>query len=286
MILLTDSINLISSDDIMDDTKLNLIMRCFDSLKVKMTEEELSTFILDNDFSNTDIDATLRMFTFLEKRNNEASIQMMLRLSKLPLKSPKPFANFDFSQVHGKNVSQLEGLQSLSTLYSHKNVALIGPAGTGKTHIAMAYGYECCQHKLKTYFIKMSELNDMFTQARAYGRSGRVISNLVKPSCLIIDEVGHCVFDRENTRMFFDLVDRRYNKEGPYTMIFTSNKQPSQWKQNFNEDDSLLCALDRIFDDALIFNLRGNSYRGKDCESYSLTTLRGKATNAELPAVK
>ena len=270
----------------MDDTKLNLIMRCFDSLKVKMTEEELSTFILDNNFSNTDIDATLRMFTFLEKRNNEASIQMMLRLSKLPLKSQKTFANFDFSQVHGKNVSQLEGLQSLSTLYSHKNVALIGPAGTGKTHIAMAYGYECCQHKLKTYFIKMSELNDMFTQARAYGRSGRVISNLVKPSCLIIDEVGHCVFDRENTRMFFDLVDRRYNKEGPYTMIFTSNKQPSQWKQNFNEDDSLLCALDRIFDDALIFNLRGNSYRGKDCESYSLTTLKGKATNAELPAVK
>ena len=50
MILLTDSTNLISSDDIMDDTKLNLIMRCFDSLKVKMTEEELSTFILDNDF--------------------------------------------------------------------------------------------------------------------------------------------------------------------------------------------------------------------------------------------
>jgi len=279
-----DLTNLISSDDDMDDTKLNLIMRCFDSLKVKMTEEELSTFILDNDFSNTDIDATLRMFSFLEKRNNEASIQMMLRLSKLPLKSPKTFSNFDFSQVHGKNVSQLEGLQSLSTLYSHKNVALIGPAGTGKTHIAMAYSYECCQHKLKTYFIKMSELNDMFTQARAYGRSGRVISNLVKPSCLIIDEVGHCVFDKENTRMFFDLVDRRYNKEGPYTMIFTSNKQPSQWKQNFNEDDSLLCALDRIFDDAMIFNLRGNSYRGKECESYSLTTLRGKATNAVLPA--
>lgn len=120
------------------------------------------------------------------------------------------------------------------------------------------------------------------TQARAYGRSGRVITNLVKPSCLIIDEVGLWVFDKENTRMFF--VDRRYNKEDPYTMIFTSNKQPSQWKQNFNEDDSLLCALDRIFDDDMIFNLCGNSYRGKECESYSLPTLRGKATNAVLLA--
>ena len=278
-----DSTNSISSDDAMNDTKLNLIMNCFTSMRVKMSEEELSAFMLDNEFSNTDIDAVLRIFNFLEKRNNEASVQMMLRLSKLPLKSPRTFANFDFSQIQGKNVNQLEGLQSLSTLYSHKNVALIGPTGTGKTHIAMAYGYECCQHKLKTYFIKMSELNDMFTQARAYGRSGRVISNLVKPSCLIIDEVGHCVFDKENTRMFFDLIDRRYNKEGPYTMIFTSNKQPAQWKQNFSEDDSLLCALDRIFDDALIFNLRGNSYRGKECESYTLSTIRGKVTNAELP---
>lgn len=268
----------------MKNTKLNLIMECFDSMKIKMSEEELSAFVLDNELSNKDIDAIMRLFSFLEKRNDEASVQMMLRLSKLPLKSPRTFANFDFTHVHGKNVSQLEGLQNLSTLYSHKNVALIGPTGTGKTHIAMAYGYECCQHKLKTYFVKMSELNDMFTQARVYGRTGRVISNLVKPSCLIIDEVGHCVFDKENTRMFFDLIDRRYNKEGPYTMIFTSNKQPSQWKQNFNEDDSLLCALDRIFDDALIFNLRGNSYRGKDCETFSLTTVNGKATNAALAA--
>ena len=65
-------------------------------------EEELSAYMLDNESSNKDIDAVLRMFAFLEKRNNEASIQMMLRLSKLPLKSPRTFANFDFSQVHGR----------------------------------------------------------------------------------------------------------------------------------------------------------------------------------------
>ena len=46
----------------MNDTKLNLIMNCFTSLKVKMTEEELSAYMLDNEFSNKDIDAVLRMF--------------------------------------------------------------------------------------------------------------------------------------------------------------------------------------------------------------------------------
>ena len=77
----------------------------------------------------------------------------------------------------------------------------------------------------------------------------------------IYNEIGRCVFDKENTRMFFDVIDRRYNKEGPNTMIFTSNKGPDKWGEFFNEDSSLLCALDRIFDDATVFMIKGNSYR-------------------------
>ncbi|MCI5885865.1 MAG: ATP-binding protein, partial [Clostridiales bacterium] len=50
---------------------------------------------------------------------------------------------------------------------------------------------------------------------------------------LIIDEVGHCEFDKENTRLFFDMIDRRYNREGTNNIIFTSNKAPSLWKCKF-----------------------------------------------------
>ena len=101
---------------------------------------------------------------------------------------------------------------------------------------------------MKTYFLKASELNQKFTEARGLDRTGNVMKSLVKPSCLIIDEIGRCTFDKENTRLFFDLIDRRYSKEGPNCMIFTSNKQPESWQEYFNEDSSLLCSLDRIFD--------------------------------------
>ena len=37
-----------------------------------------------------------------------------------------------------------------------------------------------------------------------------------------------------------------------------------------HEDDSLLCALDRIFDDATVFNIRGESFRGKKLETIAL----------------
>jgi len=103
------------------------------------------------------------------------------------------------------------------------------------------------------------------------------MNSLVRPSCLIIDEVGHCQFDKENTQLFFDLVDRRYNKEGNFNMVFTSNKMPSEWNTNFGESDSLLCALDRIFDQAIVFTLRGSSFRGQEREIIDLETRRTRS---------
>ena len=90
--------------------------------------------------------------------------------------------------------------------------------------------------------------------------------------CLIIDEIGRCVFNKEATRLFFDMVDRRYNKEGPNTMIFTSNINPSKWNDFFSEDSSLLCSLDRIFDDATVFMMKGQSYRGKRLKTIAIET--------------
>ena len=188
----------------------------------------------------------------------------------MPLTKPKTFSNFDFSRISGDNVDSLKNIQSLSAVYSHRNLAFIGPAGTGKTHLAQAFGYECCLHGMKCYFIKMSELGEKFSVARRTGTVSKVLTSLVRPSCLIIDEVGHCTFDVENTRLFFDLIDRRYQKEGNYNMVFTSNKNPALWKENFSENDTLLCALDRIFDDATVFKIKGQTYRGKALETIDL----------------
>ena len=47
-------------------------------------------------------------------------------------------------------VPQIRNLQTLSAVYAHKNIAFIGPTGTGKTHLAKAFGYECCNHGLRS----------------------------------------------------------------------------------------------------------------------------------------
>lgn len=264
----------------MTDSSYIHLAQNLEILKINLLIEEFATFAMENGFTESDISAIDKTFSFLAQRKEQITIDMMLRLSRLPRKNPKTFANFRFEDVRGKDLDRLRSLPSLSAVHAHKNLAFIGPTGTGKTHLAMAFGHACCQQKLKTYFIKMSELNDRFTEARRQGTEGKVIAGLVKPSCLILDEVGHCVFDAENTRLFFDLVDRRYNKEGSYNMVFTSNTMPGTWRDKFNEDDSLLCALDRIFDDAVVFKLSGQSHRGKNLETIALTTARSKSTDS------
>lgn len=123
---------------------------------------------------------------------------------------------------------------------------------------------------LKTYYIKATELRDRFQKAVQRGNTSRVVSSLVKPSCLIVDEVGRCVYDRPCTDLFFDVVDRRYEKEGPNAMVLTSNIAPSGWDEFFTGDDTLLCALDRLFDKASVFVMRGPSYRGRGLDTYSV----------------
>lgn len=233
--------------------------------------QEMAQISHNNGLNDEQLMAIAQIFDYLKNKKSESVISTLLRMSRLPLKEPKTFENFDFSQLHGKQTEPLKNLPTLSALYAHKNLAFIGPQGVGKTHLAMAYGRSCCIKGMKAYFLKATELNQKLTEARKYGHESSTITGLVKPSCLIIDEVGRCVFDKANTHIFFDIIDRRYNKDGPNTMIFTSNKSPDKWGEFFNEDSSLLCALDRIFDSATVFVIKGNSYRGRKCETIALS---------------
>ena len=267
----------------MNENIFEIIETCARTLNLELGSQEIAHYASSHGLMDADLSAIQDLFVYLKDKKIETVVNMLLRTSRLPLKEPKSFENFDFGLIHGKEVEKLQTLPTLSPIFAHRNLAFIGPQGVGKTHLAMAFGRKCCEQGMKTYFLKASELNQKLTDARRYGREGAAVTSLLKPSCLIIDEIGRCVFDRENTRLFFDLVDRRYSKDGPNSMIFTSNKNPDKWSEYFSEDDSLLCALDRMFDNATVFLLNGDSYRGKNLETVNLEAGKRRIVTSPQP---
>ena len=239
-------------------------------LGLPLEPDELASLASDNDMGDAELSALVATLDYLAEKRRLASIETLLRLSRLPRKEPKTFDNFDFARIQGRDAGALSKLPALADLYARRNVAFIGPGGIGKTHLSQAYGRACCLRGLKTYYVKASELKDRFESAIRRGSPSRLVATLVKPSCLIVDEVVRRRFDRDCTDLLFDVVDRRYEKDGPNTMILTSNAVASDWPEFFTGDDTLLCTLDRIFDKASVFMMRGPSYRGRGLDTYSV----------------
>ena len=240
------------------------------SFDVAISPEELAELAVRNDMGADELAALDATFAYLADKYHDQTIETLLRLSRLPQKAPKTFGGFDFDRIRGRDAAKLRKLPALSNLYARKNLAFIGPCGVGKTHLAQAYGRECCLNGYKTYYLKATELRDKLKKACDSGSTSRIATTLVKPSCLIVDEVGRCTFDKACTDLFFDIVDRRYEKECPNTMIMTSNTPTNNWDEFFTGDDTLLCTLDRLFDRGSVFIMKGASFRGADLEVFSV----------------
>ena len=256
-----------------EDLAVNIYAEACESIQAlgfDLSAEELATLAQTHDLGKSEIGAIDTIFRALSDKRRQTTIDTMLRLSRLPQKSPKTFDNFDFTRIQGRDAAILQNLPALANLHARKNLAFIGPCGIGKTHLAQAYGRACCLEGYKSYYIKATELKDKLEKSIKAGNSAKVVNGLVRPSCLIIDEIGRCVFDKDCTDLFFDVIDRRYEKDVPNTLVITSNTPVNNWDEFFTGDDSLLCTLDRIFDKATVYMMKGASFRGASLETLSV----------------
>jgi DNA replication protein DnaC len=186
---------------------------------------------------------------------------MLTRVAGFP--AIKTLEAFDFAFATGVPRTQIHELASLSFIERAENVVLLGPSGTGKTHIAIALGYQATQRGWKVRFTSAADLALALETAQRQGRLKEVMHRTVAaPKLLIIDEIGYLPFAREQANLFFQVVARRYEK-GP--MILTSNLTFGSWDEAFAGDAVLTAAmLDRILHHATIVQIAGESYRLKD----------------------
>ena len=156
------------------------------------------------------------------------------------------------------NKQQFLDFESLRFLDNNSNIILIGNSGVGKTHLATSIGIAAAKKRVSTYFIKCQDLIEQLKKAYIENKLDDRIKHFSKYKLLIIDEIGYLPIGEQEAKMFFQLIDRRYEKK---STIVTSNINLSDWNQIFLDNMLASAILDRLVHHSTIVNILGNSYR-------------------------
>ena len=173
------------------------------------------------------------------KGRYQRGVQSRVKLARFPwIKTIEQF-DFDFQpSIDRKVVRELAGLSFLERAH---NVVLLGPPGTGKTHLSVALGMKAVEDGYSVLFLTLESLMTRLIRAKRENRLERSLQQLGYPKLLILDELGYLPLSREEASLFFRLLQRRYEKS---SMVLTSNKSFVDWGDVFG-DQVLATAIAR-----------------------------------------
>lgn len=207
------------------------------------------------------LDALLRLEL---ERQEERRVAQAIRISHLP--TGPTISNFDFAFQPSVSRRQLQTLATGQWIRDGHGLLLQGPPGVGKTHLAVGLGMRAIETGFSVSFYRLDELMHQLKKDSDLSPARLKHRKYMAVNLVILDEFGYQQLDREESHLFFRVVNYRYTK-GSSTAI-TTNKGIASWPSVLADDEVLAGAiLDRLLHCATVLNIQGRSYRLKELDA-------------------
>jgi DNA replication protein DnaC len=190
----------------------------------------------------------------------QRALQRRIIAAQLPKAKTLAEYKFDFpKRIPKQKIVRLFDCQFIE---QHQSAVLIGPTGVGKTHLLTALGYTACERGISVRFTRVIDMINRLTTAQINGTLEQVLKVYLKPSLLLLDELGYLPIDKRGADLLFQVVAARYESG---SIVITTNRPFRDWGRIFDVDNTLATAMiDRLMHHGEAIAIQGESFRTKD----------------------
>jgi DNA replication protein DnaC len=191
-----------------------------------------------------------------------------LRYARFPFRRTVEEFDYDFQPTVDRKL--VDDLATLRFISENRPILFLGQPGCGKTHLAVALATRAVEAGYRGYFTTADDMTAHLVQARRDGTWVSKLKTYTAPTVLVVDDVGLLPIDQAGAAVFFHVINTRYERGHP--TLVTTNRGLPEWGDVFGDAVVASAILDRLMHNAVVFNIRGPSWRMREHHALQAAT--------------